>query len=173
MKRFIVLLGLLCAFSFAAMAQDGMEMKATEQDKTAAIPTDGFLKRGAPLGNAKEVSLAKIIDNPAAYAGQTVRINGVIVSSCKMEGCWMQIAPKAGAEGVMVQFKDHKFFIPLKSAGATAKAEGTVQVKTLTKAEVDHLINEDGAKYDKRNADGSVTEVTFIASGVELTKATK
>ena len=166
--------------SLTAMAQGKMdkmegagEAHPTEIDKTAAIPTKGFLKRGAPLANAKKVSLAKIMAKPADFAGKTVRVDGVIVRSCKMEGCWMEIAPNATAKGMMVKFKDHKFFIPLKSAGAMAKAEGTVEVKTLSKAEVDHLINEDGAKFDSRNADGSVTQVTFIATGVELNQATK
>ena len=33
---------------------------------------------------------------------------------------------------------------------------------------VDHMIEEDGAKFDNRNADGTVTEVSFVASGIEL-----
>ena len=179
MKKLIILLSLVCAMSLTALAQEKMakmegmdEAKPTEMDKTAAIPTDGVLKRGAPLANAKKVSLAKIMANPAAYANKTVRVDGVIIRSCKSEGCWMEIAPTATSKGMMVKFKDHKFFVPLKSAGATAKAEGTVLVKTLTKAEVDHLINDDGAKFDNRNADGSVTQISFLASGVEL-KATK
>jgi len=45
-------------------------------------------------------------------------------------------------------------------------------VKTLSPAEVDHMIKDDGAKFDSRNADGSVTEVSFEASGIELKRAT-
>jgi hypothetical protein len=51
-----------------------------------------------------------------------------------------------------------------------AKVEGMISVKTLSKAEVDHLINEDGAKFENRNPDGTVTEISFEAIGVELTK---
>jgi hypothetical protein len=50
------------------------------------------------------------------------------------------------------------------------KAQGAFVVKTLSKDHVDHLINEDGAKFPNRNADGTVTEVSFDAAGVELTK---
>ncbi len=85
----------------------------------------------------------------------------------------MELAPTADAKSVRVKFKDHQFFIPLKSAGAMAKAEGVFLVKTLSKAEVDHLVNDDGAKFDNINADGTVTEISFEASGVELTKATE
>ena len=67
--------------------------------------------------------------------------------------------------------KDHAFFIPLESAGALARAEGVFTVKTLSKAEVDHMIEEDGAKFENRNPDGSVNEVSFEATGIELKKA--
>jgi hypothetical protein len=69
--------------------------------------------------------------------------------------------------------KDHGFFIPLQSAGAKARAEGVFTVKTLTKAQVDHMIEEDGAKFANRNADGTVTEVSFEATGIELKRASK
>ncbi len=82
----------------------------------------------------------------------------------------MELPPTENAKSVRVKFKDHAFFIPLDAAGMKAKAEGMISVKTLSKAEVDHLINEDGAKFENRNADGTVTEISFEATGVELTK---
>lgn len=161
---------LVSALTVTAFAQEKMEKaKPTEKDKTEAIPTNGdVLKRGTALGNAKKVSLAKVMENPNKYAGKMVRVEGVIVRSCKMEGCWMELAPSMNAKSVRVKMKDHAFFIPLNSAGASARAEGVFAVKTLSKAEVDHLINDDGAKFENRNADGSVTEISFEATGVEL-----
>ena len=171
MKKVLGLMILISAFSMAGYAQETMaETKPTEKDKTESIPANGVLKRGAAVGKAKKVSLAKVMADPNKYAGKTVRVEGVIVRSCKMEGCWMELAPSKDAKSVRVKMKDHSFFIPLNSAGAAARAEGVFAVKTLTKAEVDHLINDDGAKFDKRNADGSVTEVSFEATGVELRK---
>ena len=146
------------------------EKKPSEADKTAVFDKDGNIKRGAPISaKAKKVSLAKVLKEPTKYAGKTVRVEGVIVRSCKMEGCWMELAPSKDAKSVRVKMKDHAFFIPLDSAGMNAKAEGVFSVKILTKAEVDHLI-EDGGKFEKRNADGGVTEIAFEATGVELTK---
>jgi hypothetical protein len=163
---------LLLAFSLSALAQGMMDKnQPTDKDKTEAIPASGaFLKRGAALGNSKKVSLAKVLDNPSKYAGQTVRVEGVIVRSCKMEGCWMELAPKQDAKSIRVKMKDHAFFIPLESAGAFARAEGVFTVKTLTAEEVKHMIEEDGAKFDNVNKDGTVTEVSFEATGVELTR---
>ncbi len=168
----ILLMSLLTAlFAFSAFSQEmeKMEKKPTELDKTEAIPTSGYLKRGAPLGDSKKVSLAKVMKDPAKYSGKTVRVEGVIVRSCKNEGCWLELAPTADAKSVRVKMKDHSFFIPLNSAGAFAKAEGVFTVKTLTKEQVKHMMEEDGAKFENMNADGTVTEVSFEATGVELT----
>lgn len=147
------------------------EMKPSDEDKTAKFDADGKIKRGATLSSkAEKVSLAKILENPAKYSGKMVQVSGVIVRSCKMEGCWMELAPSKEAKSVRVKFKDHAFFVPLDAAGLNAKAEGVISVKTLSKEEVDHLVNEDGAKFDNINKDGTVTEVAFEATGVELTK---
>lgn len=169
MKQFFALIGLIAAFSFAAVAQEKMEgAKPTEKDKTEAIPSDGYLKRGAAIGNSKKVSLNKVLKNPTKYAGKTVLIEGVVVRSCKSEGCWAEVAENKDSKSVRVKMKDHSFFIPLQSAGSSARIEGVVAVKTLSKKEVDHLMKDDGAKFDNINADGSVTEVSFDAAGIEL-----
>jgi hypothetical protein len=167
----ITFLMLVLALATFAAAQ---EKSPTDLDKTETIPAKTFLKRGAAIGNSDKVSLAKVLASPDKYSGKTVRFEGIVVRSCKMEGCWAEIAPSADSkQSVRVKMKDHAFFIPLQSAGSFARAEGVFSLKTLKKEEVDHLINEDGAKFDNRNADGSVTEVSFEASGIELRKGVK
>ena len=174
MKSVVSLAILALAFTFAAFAQEKMgEAKPTEADKTAAIPSDSYMKRGAAIGKSKKVSLAKVMKDPAKYAGKMVRVEGVIVRSCKSEGCWAELALTADGKSVRVKMKGHAFFIPLQSAGARARAEGIFTVKTLTKAEVDHMIEDDGAKFENRNADGTVNEVSFEATGIELKKSNK
>ena len=174
MKKILILTGLILTFSIGAFAQDKMGgAEPTEQDKTAAIPSDSYLKRGAAIGDSKKVKLNKVLADPAKFSGKMVRVEGVIVRSCKMEGCWAELAQDKTSKSVRVKMKDHAFFIPLQSAGAKARAEGIFTVKTLTKAMVDHMIEEDGAKFDNRNADGTVTEVSFEATGIELKKVTK
>lgn len=171
MKKLLCLAIFVFAAAGASFAQENkMEMKPTDADKRANFDRKGRILRGATLTGAKKVSLTKVLADPSKYAGQNVRIEGVVIRSCKMEGCWMELAPAKDAKSVRVQFKDHRFFIPLQSAGFKARAEGTFEVKKLSKEEVDHLIKDDGAKFDNRNADGSVTEIRFVASGVELRK---
>ena len=155
----------------AEMKMEVMDEKSpTEVDKVSKFDAQGKIKRGAAIGAAQKVSLAKAMKDPNKYRGKTNLVEGVIVRSCKMEGCWLELAPKKDASAVRIKMKDHAFFVPLDAAGLNAKVEGRMSVKTLSKAEVDHLTNEDGAKFDKINADGTVTEISFVADGVELKK---
>jgi hypothetical protein len=138
---------------------------------TLALATAGFagevITRGAAINaSAPAVSLAALLEKPADYTATPVVVEGTIAASCERKGCWMQLTAKEGEPGIRVTFKDYGFFVPLDAKGAHARAEGVTVVKTLTKAEADHLEGE-GASL-KRNADGTTTEVSFVASGVEL-----
>ncbi len=153
----------LCANS--VNAQTGKDSKTTTPTKLAK---GEVLKRGEALGDSKKIKLADALKNPQKYNGQKVIIEGVIEKSCTAMGCWMEIAPKAGAASRVRADTAHKFFIPLDAQGMKIKAEGVLAVKTLSKEEADHF-EEEGAKL-KRNADGTVTELSFAAVGVELRK---
>lgn len=134
-----------------------------------ALASDDVVKRGAAISeNAKSVPLVKVLETPDAYASEPVVVDGTIAASCSRKGCWMQLTPAEGGDGVRVTFKDYGFFIPLDAKGMKARAEGVTVVKNLSKAEADHL-EEEGARL-RRNADGSAIEVSFIANGVELRK---
>lgn len=171
MKKSFLVPIFVAAFSIGALGQEIAAVRPTEKDRTEAIPSHGFLKRGAAIGRAKRVSLAKVFNDPAKYADRPVLVVGMIVRSCRMEGCWAELAvDDGGKQSVRVKMKDHAFFIPLNAAGSFARAEGTFSVKTLSKAEVDHLVNDDGARFENRNADGGVNELSFVATGIELRK---
>lgn len=117
--------------------------------------------------DAKAVPLAEVLARPDAYTKNAVVVEGVVKTACERKGCWMQLTADS-APAVRVTFKDYAFFVPLDSKGMKARAEGVTVVKTLSKKEADHL-EEEGAKLT-RNADGTAKEVSFVASGVELTK---
>jgi len=128
-----------------------------------------ILTRGAAISrSAKAVPLAKVLESPDAYTKDAVVVEGVITTACERKGCWMQLAAAEGEQAVRVTFKDYAFFVPLDSKGMNARAEGVTTVRKLSKRDADHL-EEEGAKL-KRNEDGTANEVSFVASGVELTK---
>jgi hypothetical protein len=177
MNRLLITIALLLASVVAAAAQaelnsKGQPVSKNEQNAPVELKSGTTITRGAPLEKGtKKVSLEKVLASPEDFGDKTVAVEGVIVRSCKKEGCWMEMAAKEGGKSVRVTFGDHAFFIPLNAAGMKVKAQGIFKTKTLSKEHVDHLINDDGAKFENRNADGTVTEVSFDATGVELTKS--
>ena len=162
----------LSIFALPAIAQKMEDKKkATDADKIATFDKEGEIKRGAAIGDSEMVALADVLADPAKFEGETVKVVGFVVRSCKKEGCWAELgAAKDSKRTVRVTMKDHSFFIPLKSAGFKALAEGVFSVKTLSKDKVKHLMEDDGATFDKINKDGTVTEISFLASGIVLTK---
>ena len=160
----------------AQHTQHSTDDKGGKQDKqtTAAAAEKAaddreHIRRGEKIGDSPTVPFAHVLKEPKKYAGKRVVVEGVVERVCKSEGCWMQIAPEAGAaESVRVTF-DHKFSVPKDADKMNFRAEGKFSVKVLTKEEVEHLVKDDGAKI-KTNPDGTANEVSFLATGVELWK---
>jgi hypothetical protein len=67
---------------------------------------------------------------------------GIVSSVCRLAGCWMQVAPEAGAPEIRVTFEDGAFAVP-RGRGRSVPMVGIVSFK--------------GEK------------ASFVASGVEIT----
>lgn len=131
--------------------------------------TEDVITRGAAISNdTKSVPLADVLQKPQDFTKDPVVVEGLVETTCQNKGCWMQVVPEAGQSGMRVTFKDYGFFVPKDSKGMSARMEGMVTVKKLSKQEADHLASE-GAKLT-RNEDGTAYEASFVASGVELRK---
>jgi hypothetical protein len=58
-----------------------------------AAAADTTLGSGVTLETATPI--ADVIAKPASFAGQTVRVEGVVTAVCEHMGCWMTLAPPA------------------------------------------------------------------------------
>lgn len=135
----------------------------------AATSTDALLVRGDKLKGLPKTELASLLKTPADFDGKSVLVEAKVRKACERKGCWMELAPAAGkGPGVRVTFKDYGFFVPLDSAGRTAKVEGVVKVAELSDEMAKHYESE-GAVVP-RGKDGKPREVQLVASGVELRK---
>jgi hypothetical protein len=143
---------------------------AKTEVKTEAIPAgkEAVMTRGEKLKGAASVELAKLLESPSEFEGKTVLVEAKIRKACEKKGCWMELAGTEKGPGVRVTFKDYGFFVPLDSAGSTAKVEGVVKVAMLEEARAKHYEAE-GATVPK-GKDGKYREVQLVASGVELRK---
>ncbi len=133
---------------------------------TTALAGDVVTRGAAISKDTKTVPLAQVLETPEDFTKAPVIIEGLVETACQNKGCWMQVVPEAGQSGMRVTFKDYGFFIPKDSKGRTARMEGMVEVKKLSKDEAQHLADE-GAKLN-RDADGTAREISFVATGVEL-----
>ena len=126
------------------------------------------VKRGASIGDSPLVDAREVLGDIDRFEGETVIVEGEVAEVCQMKGCWMALVPDGAAAKVRVTFLDYGFFVPKDASGCTARMEGTFQKSVLSKDEADHLEGE-GATL-ARNPDGTATELSFVASGVELRK---
>ena len=99
-----------------------------------------------------------------------VKIEGQILSSCPMKGCWMKI--KSDEDTILVRFKDYGFFVPKEGiAGDKTIINGKLSVDTLSIALLRHYAEDAGKSLEEINR---ITEpevsMTFLADGVLIRK---
>ena len=95
-----------------------------------------------------------------------VKIEGEILSSCPMKGCWMKISVEK--DTVLVRFKDYGFFVPKNGIeGKSTIINGKLSVDTLSIAQLQHYA-EDAGKSKEEIALISKPEITisFLADGI-------
>jgi hypothetical protein len=143
------------------------------QATASAAPAPRVEQFGAALAPAATLPLSRVLGDAASYSNRMVTVEGKVRRNCTNKGCWMELAEsiEADHQGCRVTFKDYGFFVPLDSAGSTARVQGVVETKVLEPGQVDHMESE-GATFAKKEPDGSAREVHIVATGVELTRGT-
>ena len=99
-----------------------------------------------------------------------VKIEGEILSTCPMKGCWMKI--KAEEDTILVRFKDYGFFVPTDGVvGDKTIINGKLSVDTLSVALLRHYAEDAGKPSEEINKikDPEVS-MTFLAEGVMIKK---
>jgi len=166
----VILLALACrSGSEPTRAKPEAASAAATAEPAATAAATNVSKYGAPLGAAPTEALASVLTAPDKFAGHPVRVEGHVRRACTAMGCWMELAESAdaAAPACRVIMKDHSFFVPTDSAGASARVEGTLSVRRIEPGQVTHMEGE-GAKFERKAPDGSAEELRFVANGVEL-----
>jgi uncharacterized protein DUF4920 len=103
---------------------------------------------------AETTSMAKILADPDAYVGKTVRIEGRVLDVCPMKGCWMELE-ESGQDGngrLRVKVEDGVLVFPVTAKGKLAVAEGKVEAIPMTREQyvgwLAHLAEERGEAFD-------------------------
>ncbi len=150
MKQLFFLL--IIFFSLSAFAQT---KPATKGAKYGA----GTTAKGALEVNLLEEKLV----TAEKYTG---KVKGTVSKVCEKKGCWMTLAQTDG-EGIMIRFKDYKFFIPKDIVGKDVVLEGIAQRTTTSVEDLRHYAEDAGkSKEEIEKIVSPKTAIEFIAKGV-------
>lgn len=102
------------------------------------------------------------------YADKDVKIEGKILSSCPMKGCWMKI--KSEEDTILVRFKDYGFFVPKNGIeGEKAIVNGKISVEKLSVEQLRHYAEDAGKSQEEiKLIKEPQVSLTFLADGVYI-----
>jgi quercetin dioxygenase-like cupin family protein len=96
------------------------------------------LHLGAPFRLLEVTPIAELTRYPERHFNGAVRVEGVIASACRQEGCFIEVVSADGSgEGIVVNFSDETK-LPPNSAGRRAVVEGTFFQKVYPASRVSH-----------------------------------
>ena len=119
----------------------------------AAVPVVcGGEDYGGGVTVPEPTPIGRILADPDAYVGKTVRIEGKVLDVCPMKGCWMELAQEEGKPSLRVKVDDGVIVFPMTARGKLAVAEGVVEAIPMTResyvAWLEHLAEERGQTFD-------------------------
>ena len=128
---------------------------------------------GSGVKVAEATPISKILADPDAYVGKTVRIEGKVLDVCPMKGCWMELAGEDGKQSLKVKVDDGVIVFPVTSKGKLAVAEGTVEAIPMTKEQyvgwLEHLAEERGETFDAASVgDGPFRVLQLKGTGARI-----
>ena len=127
---------------------------------------DNNYERYGELFETSEIINYELERDNFLNSSSKVKIEGEILSSCPMKGCWMKISVEK--DTVLVRFKDYGFFVPKNGIeGKSTIINGKLSVDTLSIAQLQHYAD-DAGKSKEEIALISKPEITisFLADGV-------
>ena len=107
-----------------------------------------------------------LLNNPQ----DDTKLEGQILSTCPMKGCWMKISVER--DTILVRFKDYGFFVPKSGAeDKSAIINGKLSVDTLSVAQLRHYAEDAGKSKDEvsKIVKPEIT-ISFLADGVVIDK---
>lgn len=107
---------------------------------------------GQGVGEGKVLKVSEILDNPPAYTGKKVIVEGMIVDVCRARGCWVDLAGDKPGQKLKIKVEDGVIVFPMEARGKRAKVQGTLEELKFTKEEAleaaRHYAFETGSSFD-------------------------
>ncbi len=124
---------------------------------------------GKKLTLTKTTSIADILKAPEQYDGKRVLVEGTISDVCKMMGCWIMIKDKTSGQEIQFKVEDGVIEFPTEESGKMVRAEGTVEVKTVSVEDQikqgEHHAEEMGEEFDPASVTGPKVRIRLLGEG--------
>ena len=141
----------LAVFTLVGCQDQETETTPADEPQAEAAALEGSTY-GEPLTLSDVTPVSTILDDPQAYLGERVLVEGMVVEVCEMRGCWMDIASDREFEKIQVKVDDGVIVFPLSARGHQALVEGVVEELQMTYDEAleqaRHQAEEHGEEFD-------------------------
>ena len=71
--------------------------------------------------------IAALVDDPEAWLGKPVRVDGVVKEVCEDMGCWMELADPVSGKSIQFKVDDGLIVFPVSAKGKRASAQGALE----------------------------------------------
>lgn len=117
--------------------------QAHAKSEPQASSADGARRFGAePQLAGPPVPVEQLLAEPDGHLGKAVQCEGKVARVCQNAGCWLELQPTAGGDGLRVPMANHAFFIPQDAVGRLAVVEGALSRQPLPAAQREHYESE-------------------------------
>lgn len=128
-------------------------------------------KYGKDIELSEKTLISDILENPDAFVGKTVLVEGEIKEVCAMAGCWMKLkSDKVG--DIRIKVKDGEIVFPVEAKGSSALVEGTVYAIEFTREEaieyLKHMAEDAGEEFDESTVPDAMTIYQIRGLGAEI-----
>ncbi len=153
--------------SFATVAEAIVLGIAPASAQDPASQVKGYGEAITAEGAISTAELAKALAEKEEVA---TKVEGEIITSCAMKGCWMDMKMADGST-MKVRFKDYGFFVPTKGLeGKRAVIQGVATREVLDVATLKHYAEDAGkSKEEIEKITEPQNKLMFLADGVLIT----
>jgi len=127
---------------------------------------------GAGVTLKQATSVSDIFAAPAAYAGKTVKIKGLVVDVCTARGCWLDLASDKPYEKIRVKVEDGVIVFPASARGRQAAVQGVVETMRMCPDEARRFREAEakakGVRFDPASITGTESSLAIRATGAVI-----
>ena len=141
---------------------------------TAAVAATGgdTFGAGVSLAASDNLPIDKLLADPNAYKGKTVRVEGMIVDVCPRRGCWMELAGEQPGKKLKFKVTDGEMVFPIDAKGKWAVAQGEVSVRELSLEQsreyTEYQCKETNQPYDPASVTKPIQVVMLAGTGATI-----